>query len=139
MDDSADAQQPGPDEPSAPIGPLGLARNLARRAAPVLRDMNEAVERHGGLDEVREVVVERTSHIVKRASDAIAHASAIEGTVIDREPPVSGQGESPVAARLSQHPPARSDHPLRPIRWRRYGLVLCATLIGALLMRQRSR
>lgn len=113
------------------------ARNLWQRAAPALRDVNAAIERHG-LDAVRDDIVERAGGVAKRVSDVVANATAIEGTVVERTPTpddaVASEAPAAGAPRMRDLP---ADRTRRSIRWHYVGLVVGLTVFGAAVVQHR--
>lgn len=69
------------------------ARDLFRRTAPVLRDVNAAIEQNRALRETRDA-------LVQKADEALGRITAIEGTVVERD----AAGTEPIAAEPSTTP-----------------------------------
>lgn len=131
------------DDPTPPAGdpdgqqhPLERAQRFFERAAPVIRDAADALERHGGLDQVRDTVVERASELVHKAEDAIAKATAIEGIVVERDADAVDADAAPAAG------PTTAGH-VRARRARLHYLELAllafAATFGALMLQRRLR
>ncbi len=143
MTESDDTTTPADDaatDASAPTHPLERAHKFFLKAAPVIREVNDTIERHGGIEQVRDKVVEKAvetaDQIVKRVDEAVANATAIEGEVIEREPAAAAAG-----ARTSTRttPLATPVQPTRsPTRWIVVGVLTAAATYGALRLQRRD-
>ncbi len=137
MNDSTDTE-PSPaddDDAAAPRHPLERAHQFFQKAAPVIREVNETLERHGGVEGVCDKVVERANELVQKVDEAVANATAIEGEVIEREPAPT---PDPV-------PPARHIPPVTPVpqrraskHWIAVGALAAAATYGALRLQNRD-
>ena len=143
MSDSPDTEpaQADPVDPAAdaePSHPLQRAHRFFLKAAPVIREVNDTIERHGGLEQVRDKVVERAGELVKQVDDAVANATAIEGEVVERTEPVAPTSTSTrTSSRTS--PLATPVQPHRsPVRWVALGIVAAAATYGALRLQRRD-
>jgi predicted ArsR family transcriptional regulator len=111
--------------------PMQRAHRFFQRAAPVLRDASEAIERHGGIDGVRELVVERATELVRQVDEVVANAGAIEGEVVER-----------VADAVSDEPVAPAETVQRVRRRLHYvelAILVAAATFGALALQRRLR
>jgi hypothetical protein len=90
VDDSHDNEQPTTSDSRT------RARELFRRTAPVLRDVNARIERNEALRETRDALVDKAGELVQRADDALGKMTAIEGTVVERDD--AGATPRPAAA-----------------------------------------
>lgn len=64
--------------------PRRRARDLLRRTAPVLRDVNAAIDQNDALRETRDALVDKASELAKKADEALNRMTAIEGTVVEK-------------------------------------------------------
>lgn len=130
-----DPISPPGDEHDAPGHPLERAHRFFQRAAPVIREATDALERHGGIDQVRDSVVERATSLVAKADEAIAKATAIEGVVVERD-----ESEAVAAEPIR---PAETAAARRSARRRLHYLELAllafAATFGALVLQRRLR
>jgi hypothetical protein len=125
------------DEEPAPDGsahPLERAHRFFQRAAPVIRDATDALERHGGIDGVRDLVVERASHLARQVDEAVADATSIEVEEVDAAS-AHDDGPAVVADR-----PATAPRRRRPrIHYVEVGIIVAAATWGALMLQRRRR
>lgn len=124
---------------SAPLDSVvARAQELWRRTAPVLRDVHDVLERHGGLHDIRDVIIDQAGHRTRRASEAAANAAAIEGIVVERDPPEQSE------TRSDPHPPrpdpaeSQDDAPTH-VPWIGMALVAGATVFGALISQRHHK
>ena len=135
---------------SEPAHPLERAHRFFLKAAPVIREVNETLERHGGLEQVRGKVVERAGEFVQRVDDVVSNATAIEGEVVERTPATSTAATSPDVdahdadttstsrARERTIPTSTPVQPKHGIgRWIALALVVAAAPFGALRLQRR--
>jgi hypothetical protein len=119
-----------------PAHPLQRAHKFFLKAAPVIREVNETIDRHGGLEQVRDKVVERASEVLKQVDEVVANATAIEGEVVERTASASA---STTRAASRTTPLARPVEPHRsPTRWIALGVVAAAATYGALRLQRRA-
>lgn len=142
MNDSPDTEpdtttSAGTSADGEPRHPLQRAHRFFLKAAPVIREVNDTIERHGGLEQVREKVVERAGELVRQVDDVVANVTAIEGEVIERPSPADATGAARTSARRT--PLATPVQPPRsPVRWIAIGVVAAAATYGALRLQRRS-
>ena len=136
MNDSPDTDPQDAPTDAESSHPLQRAHKFFLKAAPAIREINDTIERHGGIDQVREKVVERAGEVLKQVDEAVANASAIEGEVVEREQPTpaprarTSTRTTPLATPVEPH---RS-----PARWIALGVVTAAATYGALRLQRRS-
>lgn len=102
------------------------------KAAPVIREVNQKLERHGGLEQVRDKVVKGAGDFVRQVDEVVSNATAIEGEVVERTPPEAAGDAArptPVASPVRPH---RS-----PVHWVAIGVVAAAATYGALRLQRR--
>lgn len=121
------------DEPPSTEHPLQRAHRFFEKAAPAIRDAGEALERHGGIEGVRDKVVERAGEIVRQVDEAIADATAIEGEVVERAVEVATPG-APDDVR--DHLRRRTR---RALHYVEIGILVAAATYGALALQRRRR
>jgi hypothetical protein len=92
----ADEQQ---DTPERPADPRERARDLLRRTAPVLRDVNARIDENPALRDTRDSLLDRAGGLVQKADEHLKRMTAIEGTVVD-----DGSSARPAAAPASTPP-----------------------------------
>lgn len=115
--------------------PLERAQRFFQRAAPAIRDAADALERHGGIEQVRETVVERATELVQKADDAIAKATAIEGVVVERdEAEVQADAARPAGDR-----PRSTRRARRRLHYLELAVLAFAATFGALVLQRRLR
>ena len=114
-------QQGSPDES---VTPRSRARDLLRRTAPVLRDVNARIDEHAALREARDAIVDRAGDVVQKADEQLRKITAIEGTVVERP------GDDPMPAATAS-PPAEAtgatEHTDREPHWTKQRLARMAT------------
>lgn len=113
--------------------PLQRAHRFFQKATPVIREAGEVIERHGGIEGVRDKVVERAGEIVRQVDEAIADATAIEGEVIERAVEVAMPG-APKDDR--EHLRRRTR---RSLHYVELGILVAAATYGALALQRRRR
>jgi len=126
--------------PAAQRDPIGHAKGLLNRIAPVLREVNAASEQHPVLRETRDALASKAGDLVRRADDAIGKATAIEGTVIERRPDAliaehddaHADSAASIIARETPTAPARSART-------RIGIAAVAAVLLAMFVRRGRR
>lgn len=98
-----DEQQGTPEQPA---DPRERARQLLRRTAPVLRDVNARIEQDPNLRDTRDALVDRAGGLVKKADEQLRKLTAIEGTVVERDGDTSPTSD---ASSTSAATPPRAD------------------------------
>src|SRR5690348_3258691 len=83
------------------------------RTAPVLRDVNAALEKHGITPESKVKLASRAASWVRRADEAVSRATAIEGTVVERTTSEDGATTTTTTVVM---PPAAPQSRLLPVR-----------------------
>lgn len=133
MNDSTDSDTDmGTDSGAGPTHPLQRAHTFFLKAAPVIREVNDTLERHGGLDHVRDKVVKGADEFVRKVDDVVANATAIEGEVVER-PRTTAAAPRTTPRATPVRPPAGS-----PVRWVAIGIVAAAATYGALRLQRRT-
>lgn len=131
---------PDTDAPEPTPHPLQRAHRFFQKAAPVIRDVNETIERHGGIEQVRGKVIERAGEIARRIDETVTNAAAIEGKLITREdtPPIAF--DAPQQATHRRTPPrATPVTPHRsPLRFVAIAIVAAAATYGAIRVQRCS-
>ena len=123
-------------EQAAPEHPLQRAHKFFQKAAPVIREVNDAIE-GGALEQVRDTVVERANDFVQKVDDAVANATAIEGDVIERvvdEPAAAAADPASAGAGAARSPSSTAPS---AARWITIGVVAAAATYGALKLQRR--
>ena len=149
-DDNADEPTSASAASGEPAHPLERAHRFFLKAAPVIREVNETLERHGGLEQVRDKVVERAGEFVQRVDDVVSNATAIEGEVVERTPardaaPSASDADARDAdaasysrARERTIPTSTPVQPKHGIgRWVALAIVVAAATFGALRLQRR--
>jgi hypothetical protein len=93
--------------------PIDRARELMERTAPVLRDVNAALEKHGITPDSKVKLASRAASWVRRADEAVSRATAIEGTVVERTTTGDDGATTTTTVVL---PPAAPERRLLPVR-----------------------
>ncbi|MCW2922381.1 MAG: hypothetical protein JWL76_2255 [Thermoleophilia bacterium] len=139
--DPQDPSAPDRDEPASTAHPLQRAHKFFLKAAPVIREVNDTIDRHGGIEQVRDKVVARAGEVLKQVDDVVANATAIEGEVVQREPrapATTDDSEQASRARARTSPLATPVEPRRsPRKWIAIGVVTAAATYGALRLQHR--
>ena len=120
------SDEPDIDTAATPEHPLQRAHRFFQKAAPVIREVNDAIE-GGALEQVRDTVVERANDFVQKVDEVVANATAIEGDVIERvvdEPAASARATSASSSTSAA-------------RWITIGVVAAAATYGALKIQRR--
>ncbi len=114
-----------------PSHPLQRAHKFFLKAAPVIREVNDTLERHGGLDQVRDKVVKGAGDFVRQVDDVVTNATAIEGEVVERPKPTAADPvrPTPLATPVQPHQ--------SPARWVAIAVVAAAATYGALRLQRR--
>lgn len=112
------------------MDPRRRARDLLRRTAPMLRDVNAAIEQNGALRETRDALVDKAGDLVQKADDALGRMTAIEGTVVEPAQrdatAASGAAEGAPDEVLSGKPSPSASPPRQP-HWTRQRLARMAS------------
>lgn len=104
-------EQHGSDD-RTPSDPRARARELFRRTAPVLRDVNQRIEQNEALRETRDALVDRAGGLVQKADEALGRMTAIEGTVVERDETAPTRPAHPAARAATSSPePSTSRDP----------------------------
>jgi hypothetical protein len=112
-----------------PAHPLTRAHRFFQKAAPAIRDAQETLERHGGIDGVCETVVRTADELVQRVDHVVANATAIEGEVIERN-----ASDTPIDTPVAQLVRRR-----RRVTYVQVAIVAAAATYGALKLQRRIR
>lgn len=119
------------DRTSAADHPLLRAHRFFQRATPVIREAQETIERHGGIEGVRDKVVAGAHELARQVDEAIADATAIEGEVVERVVDVVDPGA----------PDDVRDHVIRRTRrtlhYMHLAIIVAAATYGALRLQRR--
>jgi hypothetical protein len=95
--------------------PIDRARELMERTAPVLRDVNAALEKHGITPDPKGSFASRAASLMRRADEAVSHATAIEGTVVERTTTSATSGETTTTTVVLPPAPEARLLPMRTI------------------------
>ena len=117
------------------VDPSRIARltNTLDRIGERVEQVDLAIQRHGGPEQLRESFVRRAEAVVHHIEESVAQLTAIEGEVIER--PAAATAIEPEVARDAVGPST----PSTPVR-RRYVAVGAALLaVAAVVLVRRSR
>jgi hypothetical protein len=95
--------------------PIDRARELMERTAPVLRDVNAALEKHGITPDPKGSLAGRAASWMRKADDAVTRATAIEGTVVERTTTSAASGDTTTTTVVLPSAPERRMLPVRTI------------------------
>jgi hypothetical protein len=104
-----DEQQPTPEQAPVPDART-RARDLLRRTAPVLRDVNARIEQNEALRETRDALAGKAGELVQKADEALGNITAIEGTVVEKPAAGSPTG-APSSSSSAPKPAPRAGEP----------------------------
>ncbi|MCB0878625.1 MAG: hypothetical protein KDC46_06550 [Thermoleophilia bacterium] len=126
---SDDDHQPAPGTEH----PLQRAHRFFQKAGPAIREAQDAIERAGGIEGVRDKAMQKADEIVQRIDEVVADATAIEGTVVEQD-----LHEEPAPAASAAAGELRAAR-RRRLHYVEIAVIAAAATYGALVIQRRHR